>query len=153
MAKFKAPAPPKTWRDYLRDRRFTVYPLAAVAALAITAFLMYVNIATSGGFDLTPVAHDFATAMRQLERFRTDHGRYPTTAEGLAVLTTERAAADSQPYLATPLAAPGGLAYQYAATDTVCRITLTYSGREYGVSSTDDTATEQAIYRLLAARR
>ena len=152
MAKYKAPPPRRTWRDYLRDKRYTLYPLLGVGLLAVTGFLIYINFVTAGGYDLNPVARDFAVYLRQLDRYRADHGRYPATAEGLAALTTTAVRGDSSPYLRTLFAAPDGTPYVYSAADTGCRLAVRFGGRELAVESGEGLRSEADLYRRLAQR-
>lgn len=152
MAKFKAPPPRRTWRDYLRDRRYTLYPLGGLALLGVTGFLIYINLVTGGGYDVGPVARDFAVYLQQLDRYQAEQGRFPTTEEGLAALTTTMSASDSRPYLRELLLTPDGLPYAYSAADTGCRLALRHGGRDLALESGEGVRGEDDIYRRLVQR-
>lgn len=149
--KFKPPAPRRGPGWYLKQRKYTLYPALVVFGAGLVGFLVYMNITANLGHDPSLFSNVMTGYAIQLDRYRADHGRYPTTDAGLALLTTTRAP-DGAPYLVTLPPDPAGQPFQYES-DGAQYILATVIGRKrVWIASTDGVRAERDIFRLITAR-
>lgn len=151
MAKYKAPPKAKTWRDYARDRRYTLYPLGGVLLVALAAGLIYINLQAGMTADPRLTAQQVAGYLRALDHFRQEQGRFPSGTEGLAALL--RPGHDGTPYLRALFTLPDGGTYAYTTTDSAAYLAFTLSGTAYGLGSDSGARSEADIYALLRAQQ